>query len=148
MYVVTVVAFMLVLPAASIATEVLNHGLLSVAVVKWYVFWAVGARLLLAGVRQIVQPQYTAQTILGIKGEDALLLVRELGFANCALGGTATASLWIPQWTIPAGVAGAVFYGLAGVNHLTHPQRTRNQQLAMGSDLFAALVLAVSMIHG
>jgi hypothetical protein len=30
---------------------------------RWFVFWAVGVRLLTAGIRQIAQPRFTAETI-------------------------------------------------------------------------------------
>jgi hypothetical protein len=88
---VVIVASMLPAPTASIAAAILfGHDVLSArVVVTWYVFWAVSVRLSLAGIPQIVQPRYTAQVILGIKGEDALVLVRELGFANGALGSRA-----------------------------------------------------------
>jgi hypothetical protein len=36
----------------------------------------------LAGLRQIFQPRYTAETILGFKGAEALFFVRELA-TNC-----------------------------------------------------------------
>jgi hypothetical protein len=146
---VIVVALMLVVPLASIAAAILlRHQVLSSQLVMtWYVFWAVGVRLSLAGVRQIVQPRYTAQVILGITGKDALLLVRELGFANCALGSVAFASLFIPAWRLPAAIAAAIFYALAGINHVVHRQRSSNQTIAMASDIFAALVLLVSAAH-
>ena len=92
-----VIALMAVFPFVSAVIQLLSgqHAMLNAAaiipvVAKWYVFWAVGVRLFLAGLRQIIQPRYTAETILGIKGEDALLVVRELGFANSALGSRAS----------------------------------------------------------
>ena len=64
MYLFIVIALMLVLPLISIVAQILltDHGALHGAaylavVAKWYVFWAVGARLSLAGLRQIVQPR-------------------------------------------------------------------------------------------
>jgi hypothetical protein len=38
-------------------------------------------------------------------------------------------------------VIGAIFYGLAGINHLAHGHRNTLQNAAMISDLFAAAVL-------
>jgi hypothetical protein len=84
MYVPMVVALMAVIPLISVAIQIFSdsHAVLNAAAIipiiaKWYVFWAVGVRLFLAGLRQMIQPRYTAETILGIKGDDALLLVRE-----------------------------------------------------------------------
>jgi hypothetical protein len=53
MYVAIVAIFMLILPVASIAGEVLSGSApLSLLLVgKWFVVWSVGARLLVAGFR-------------------------------------------------------------------------------------------------
>jgi len=144
MYIAMLICLMLIFPLASIALDafVHRHDVLDAAMIgKWFVFWAVGVRLLVAGLRQILQPRYTAETILGVKDPDALLIVRELGFANSAIGAAAAASLFLPHWTSPLAVIGAVFYALAGINHVVQKQRTRFQNAAMVSDLFAAAVL-------
>ena len=144
MYDLMVAALLVVFPLASIVIETLvsHHGMLAVTVVgKWFVFWAVGVRLQLAGLRQIVQPRYTAETILGIQGTDALLVVRELGIANTAIGSLGVGSIWFPAWVLPAALAGTIFYGLAGINHIRHQNRNKLQNVAMFSDLWMASVL-------
>ncbi|HEY2685302.1 MAG TPA: DUF6790 family protein [Steroidobacteraceae bacterium] len=149
MYVPMVTALMLVLPIVSsiLETYLSNHGVYSLGIFfKWFVFFPVGLRLLLAGARQIFQPRYTAEQILGIKSGDALIVVRELGIANLAIGTVGTYSIFNPDWVMPAGLAGAIFYGLAGINHLLHKPRTRNQSAAMVSDLFVAIVLAILLL--
>ena len=146
MYTAMLFGLMLIFPAASIGIEVFLHdyAVLDVATLgKWFVFWGVGVRLLIAGLRQIAQPRYTAETILGVKDPDAILIVRELGFANTAIGGVATASIFFAGWTAPLAVIGAVFYGLAGINHVRHNKRSKIQNAAMISDLFAAAVLLI-----
>jgi hypothetical protein len=59
MYVVMVIGLMVVFPIASVAIEALLHqgSDLWMLVGKWFVFWAVGVRLMLAGVRQIAKPR-------------------------------------------------------------------------------------------
>jgi hypothetical protein len=150
MYVPMVVALMLVVPLSFVAGQLLlnQHGMLTVVTIipiiaKWYVFWAVGVRLGLAGLRQIIQPRYTAETILGMKSGESLLLVRELGIANTALGSLGLATFFAPSWLLPAALAGAIFYAIAGINHVLHQPRNKLQNVAMVSDLFAGLVLAV-----
>ncbi len=121
MYVSMLIGCMLIFPMASIAHEDLmrNTSVLDFAVAgKWFVFWAVGVRLLIAGQRQIVQPRYTAEIILGVKNPDTVLIVRELGFANTAIGSAGVVSIFLAGWTLPLAVIGAVFYALAGVNHV------------------------------
>lgn len=114
-------------------------------VAKWFVFWMVGVRLLLAGLRQIIQPRYTAEQILGIKDPDATLIVRELGFANTAIGCIGVACLFFRDWEFPIALIGTIFYALAGINHLTDKHRNRLQSFAMATDLFAAAVLLLCL---
>jgi hypothetical protein len=73
--------------------------------------------------------------------------VRELGIANSALGSVGLATLFAPSWLLPAALAGAIFYGLAGINHVFHQPRNTLQNVAMVSDLFASLVLAVCCLE-
>ena len=144
MYYLVIAALMLVLPAASIFIEssLCFHGVPNVGLAGiWFVFWSVGMRLLLAGLRQIVQPRYTAATVLGIAGTESFLVVRELGIANTAIGITALCSIFFPGWIPACALVGLIFYGLAGINHLAHPNRTPLQNAAMGSDFFAAMVM-------
>jgi hypothetical protein len=144
MYFWLVGALMFVFPVTStvLDTVLRHHGMLDASTVtKWFVFWAVGARLLLAGLRQIIQPRYTAETILGIKDPDAILVIRELGFANTAFGVIGVASILAPTWILPTALAGAIFYALAGINHLVHKGRNTLENVATISDLFVAAVL-------
>jgi hypothetical protein len=144
MYIAMLIGLMLILPVASIALEAFVHGhaVFDAAMIgKWFVFWAVGVRLLIAGLRQILQPRYTAETILGVMDPDARVIVRELGFANTAIGVAAIASIFFPTWTSPLAAIGAVFYGLAGISHVRQPRRNTLRSAAMVSDLFAAAVL-------
>ena len=108
---------------------------------KWFVFWMVGARLFAAGLRQILQPRYTARSILAIDGDANLVVVRELGFANLALGIGGIATLAAPSWTPPMALVGGIFYAAAGIQHALHGGRNRMQSFAMVTDLFAAAVL-------
>ena len=72
-----------------------------------------------------------------------MLIVRELGFANTAIGSAGLGSLYFAGWVLPVAVIGAIFYGLAGINHLTHRSRNTLQNVAMTSDFFAAAVLLI-----
>src|SRR3984957_20173219 len=136
MYFSIVIALMLALPLISIVAQIIltDHGTLQgaaylIVVAKWYVFWAVGVRLSLAGLRQIFQPRYTAETILGLKGAESLFFVRELGFANVSMGSIGLASLFAPSWVPAAALVGALYYGLAGINHCFHRARNKLQNV-------------------
>ena len=148
MYYAVVATFMFALPLLSIFVEAgtAHAAVGALLACKWFVFWAMGWRLLLAGIRQVVQPAYTAREILGLQNEESHLLVRELGFANVAMGLLGVASLAQPGWRVGAALTGGVFYAFAGANHVLRAHRNRLENVAMLSDLFVAAVLLASAI--
>ena len=91
MYLIAVILHLLlfIFPAASVFIEVLRAGSGAdwmLLVGKWFVFWAVGVRLFIAGLRQVFQPRFTAETIFEIKDESVYAVVREVGFGNISIG--------------------------------------------------------------
>jgi hypothetical protein len=143
-YIAVVVLLMFVFPLGSMAVErfyFASGAGFALLAGKWFGFWSVGVRLLLAGMRQIANPKYTAEKILGIKSQDSWFVIRELGFANFALGWVGLFCVFRDAWIMPAAWAGAIFYGLAGVNHTRERERGRLQTIAMWSDLFMSVVL-------
>jgi len=143
-YRVVVVLLLIVLPLCSVVLEhALHPGLAWMALIaKWFVFWVVGVRLLLAGVTQILRPAYTARTIFRFKTDEALPVVREVGIANLAGGIVATASIIIPAFLLPMALWGAVYYAGAGVGHAALKERSGNENAAMLTDLYAFAILA------
>jgi hypothetical protein len=145
MYYAVILLLMLVLPAASAVVEfAMSQGAAAwlPLVGKWVVFWGVGIRLLVAGIRQVIRPGLTAE-MLGVKEPSANVLVRELGFGNLAIGATGALSLTLPGWTLAAAMCGGIFYGFAGVQHVFAKDRSTEENWAMVSDLLIFLVLAV-----
>ena len=144
MYVAIVALTMFILPVVSI---VIGHALDPAApwlllIGRWFVFWSVGVRLTLAGVRQYLEPAFTAKEIFHMSGDEALPIVRELGAANVATGVVGLLSLAAPSFTLPVAIAAAIFYGVAGFRHALERGRSRNETVAMASDLFLFVVLA------
>ena len=145
MYLAMVVTLMGVLPVLSTIIVILVY---PAPVAKWWlefgrwlVFWGVGARLLIAGVRQATRPAFTLQTLLGVEQPEAFLVVRELGFANIAIGTVALISLAVRAWVLASASAGFIFLGLAGLSHSRKANRNRFENIAMISDLLMATVL-------
>jgi hypothetical protein len=93
-----------------------------------------------------LQPRYTAEVILALKSGESLVIIRQLGFANVAIGLIGAGSAVFPTWRPAAALAGGVVYGLAGANHVLRPHRGKLENVAMVSDLWAALVLLESVI--
>jgi hypothetical protein len=145
MYFVTVLLTTVGLPIASIAVDLLTRAgadLLATAG-KWFVFWGVGIRLFIAGISQAVRPSFTASSIFRIKDIAAAKIVSELGYANVSMGLAGVLSLLWPTWVAPAGLAGSLFLGLAGIKHAMNTERSAKENVAMMTDLLVACVVAV-----
>ena len=113
---------------------------------RWFVFWGVGVRLALAGLRQVFQPAFTAREVFRMTSDEATPVVRELGVANLATGVVGLLSLAEPSFVLPVAIAAVIFYGVAGFRHAGERGRSQNETVAMASDLFLFAVLAVFLI--
>ena len=144
MYLAMVLGLMVLAPVVSVIVELLvggGSGDVLLLAGKWFTFWGIGVRLLVAGLSQVVRPAFTANTILGAKaGISVNQIVQELGFANLAFGLVGILSLPISGWLVPAALAGGVFLGLAGIRHITKPRKNTKEWVATLSDLLVAAV--------
>ncbi len=116
MYIISVFLLLLVLPAISVIVEALHIGAgadIMWLIGKWFVFWACGVRLLLAGIKQTLQPEFTAKSIFGIDAPGTGGIVREVGFGNLSMGTLSLASILEPSWVVPAAIVAGLYYGLA-----------------------------------
>jgi hypothetical protein len=150
MYFLMIVLLMFIFPIASVLTEMfLFKSPVGIALLigKWFVFWAVGIRLFLAGLRQSATPQFTAEQIFGIKTNEALIIVQELGFANLSIGLLGISTIFNGLWIMPSAIAGGLFYGLAGIRHLAKKERNLHENSAMLSDIFIFIVLLIYFIE-
>jgi len=144
LYLASVLLFMLLLPVISIVIDAgYKSGISIFYIGKWFVFWAIGIRLLTAGLRQVIKPGFTAKDILHIDSIESHIIVRELGFANICFGLAGVLSLYIPEWRTAAAFTGGLYMGIAGVQHIIKKPSTPNEVVAMVSDIFIFLVMAV-----
>ena len=150
MYFLIVIATTIVLPIGSAMVETWLYfqelfnqqvwivpGLPEVAITflgKWYVFWAGGVRLFLAGLRQTIRPGQTLTDIFEIDHPPAGQIVRELGFANLSTGLLCMLSLLIPILSPAGAITAGVFYGLAGIAHATS-RKTHEEFWTVRADL-------------
>ena len=144
MYYVSVLLLTLILPGGSVyAQQALSHSVLPLMLLvgKWFTFWAVGVRLLIAGIRQQWQPKFTAQEIFGVMSDDPLVFIEELGMANAAMGVIGIIAVFVPSFVLPAAIVGGLYYAQAGIGHLHHSRRNAHRNFAMISDLFVAVML-------
>lgn len=113
---------------------------------KWFIFSAVGLRLLVAGIQQSVKPAFTAREIFHIQSSDSFPIVRELGFANLCFGLVGIVSLFKPEWRIVSAFASGLYFGIAGLQHLIKKPVSANETLALWTDLIIFGVLLVYFI--
>jgi hypothetical protein len=141
---------MIVLPVVSILAEALirqrTFNFWS-SVGEWFLFWAVGLRLLTAGLFQVIKPTFTSQSIFQTDNAQVYAVIRELGFANICTGLAGIISLFLAAWRIPVAFVGGLFLGIAGAQHAVKRQVTINEKIAMITDILVFLVL-VSYILG
>ncbi len=145
----SIILFFIVVPFSAIGTESLlfrSIRPLTEIAFKWFVFSGIGLRLGGAGIKQIIQPRFTAREIFKIQDDGVLPLVRELGFANVCFSAVALASLFVPTFRIPAAIAGGLYFGLAGLLHVTKSKESSEEIFAMVSDIFIFLVLGILMV--
>lgn len=148
MYLPVVLLTMAVLPILSILVELAMGSAADPVFLigKWFVFWAVGARMFAAGINQILRPSFTSEGIFGTSDKGAERIVVEVGFGNVAIGLIGLLSLFYPGWIPAAGFAGMIFLGLAGIRHVMNRNRKPNELIAMVSDLGVAAVLLVYLL--
>ncbi len=150
MYILTVVLLMFVFPIVSIFAEMFffKSSVGTIFLIgKWFVFWGVGIRLFSAGLRQSLDPKFTAEQIFEIKSTEPLVIVQELGFANLSMGLLGIVTMLNHNWILPSAVAGGLFYGLAGAKHLTRKGRNLIENVATFSDLLMFIILLMYVIE-
>jgi len=150
MYLVLLMLLLLIFPVASVTTEAaLSRHTVDIVFLtgRWVVFWGVGIRLFIAGARQVLQPQFTAEQIFGIHDSGSFPIVREVGFANLSMGFLGICSVLRAGWILPSAMVGGLYYGLAGAGHIFQKGKNAKEFLAMISDVFVFLVLLVFVLH-
>lgn len=148
-YLVVVSVLTFLLPATGTAIEAASGGAgWSFALFcKWFIFSAVGLRLLLAGLRQMSKPAFTAKEIFHIESPEVLPIVRELGFANLCFGLVGVVAFFKPEWRVVSAFGSGLYYGLAGVQHLVKRPAGINEQVALWTDVIIFGVLLAYVIR-
>ena len=147
-YFILVILQTIVLPIASGILELVIVGGDPVLVFgKWWAFWGVGTRLVVAGIVQISGKGPTA-AILGTEAPNTQItqLTRELGTANLGMGLAGLLAL-IPAWAAPAGLAGGVFLLIAGLMHVNKKNKNPQEKLATWTDLLVGVVVVAFVLY-
>jgi hypothetical protein len=146
-YLISVILLTVVLPIASILIETMHGADPWYATAKWFVFWAIGIRLLAAGFKQVFQPAFTAEMIFNIKDKASHAIIKELGFYNICVGLAGTLSLYLIGWLVPTAFIGGLYYGLAGIGHMSKKTDSLNEVAALVTDVLVFIVITVFLVH-
>jgi len=150
LYLYSTILLMLIFPTISILINFgfIQHDTNLISLIgKWFIFWAIGCRLLTAGLRQAFKPAFTAETIFHFKDKESFVIIRELGFANICTGLAAIISLMIPQWRIVIAFSGGLFLGIAGFIHIIRKPDNPNELIPMISNIFVFLIMVLYLIN-
>ena len=146
LYEVSVIIFFVVLPIVGVIADVLilksEINIFSL-MFKWFVFSGVGLRLLSAGLKQLINPSFTAKEIFKVNEENSFPIVREIGLANISFGFIGVLSFFLPQFRLAAATSGGLYFGLTGCLHLFNKRKSRDEVFAMISDYFIFFVLVI-----
>ena len=152
-YLLMSMTLLLILPLFSImyghfiTKEIFDEQLIG----KWFIFWAVGIRLFTAGIKQASDPKFTGTKIFKFTTQESYVVIRELGFANIALGVMGILSLINDSWRIMAAISAAIFFGLAALQHAARTPESKNEWIALLYDttvfLMLGIYLAFTLIH-
>ncbi len=147
-YFILVILQTVALPIVSGVIELLTVGGDPVLVFgKWWAFWGVGTRLLVAGIVQVSGKGPTSE-ILGADRPTVQTqqLTRELGTANIGMGVAGLLAL-VPGWAVPAGLAGGIFLLVAGIMHVPKKNKNAQETLATWTDLVVGLAVVILAIY-
>ena len=147
-YFISVIVLTIVFPVVSFVIEYLFYDavLAFETFSKWFIFSAVGLRLFIAGIRQSTNPAFTAKAIFHIDSTDSFPIVRELGFANICFGLVGIISLFKSDWRMASAFGSGLYYAFAALLHIIKKPASKNEQLALWSDLLICLLLAAYFV--
>ncbi len=99
-YLILLLLLDLILPLTSIFLDhAKSHAAIDPALVgKWVLFFSVGLRLFIAGLVQVLIPEFTATRIFRLRHKESYTVIRELGFGNISMGVIAMLSLAKVEW--------------------------------------------------
>jgi hypothetical protein len=146
---VSVILFFYILPAISIIINFMSgeEKFIAETIVKWVVFWGVGLRLFTCGLKQALQPSFTANDIFDSYDEKAYPIIKELGFANICTGLCGIISLFNEKFRMAAIMIGGLYYLLALLQHLFRKKKNAIEVFVTITDLSIFLEICVPTLY-
>ncbi len=143
---VSVILFFYILPIVSTYAEYsFTENSVSKIFLKWVVFWGIGMRLFTCGIKQIIQPSFTAMNIFEIEDKKVNVIVRELGFSNTVIGVCAIFSLNSSSFRAATCFIGIGYYLLSFLQHFLKKSKNHTEWFVTVTDFTIVLELILAV---
>lgn len=139
------IVFLTVLPLVSAAVEYhfTKTGMSAVLVGKWFIFWTVGIRFLVAGFTQVIRQGRGA---LILQGDTTGGFGKVLGLVKMLLAGMAFLCVMKDSWSLLAAITVGVYVGLAGFQHDFKKPNTAEGWISMVYDMIVFTVITTCLV--
>lgn len=147
LYEISVILLFAVLPIIGTVAEIVFFSAslhISGLLLKWFTFSGIGLRLFSAGLKQAINPSFTATKIFKADVK-SYPIVREVGFSNICLGVLGILSFFFTDFILAAAITGCLYFGLAGFLRLLY-KRDQNEIFTTISNFFIFAVLVVLVV--
>lgn len=147
-YIVDVYLFTVLLPFIAICVEAIRSDgrILATVIEKWFLFFAIGMRFLLGGIRRTARIKFRTGKIFHIEKRKCCPVLRELGITNFSFGTVAVISFFIPSWRNITAFGSCLYYGAAAFSELLIKQAGMNHVFMLFSNVCIFLILLLLLL--
>ena len=83
---------------------------------KWFLFWSIGIRLLLIGIKKVLFPLFYIKKVYKSYCNQPNI-IKDFGFSYISIGILGIISLFYDNWKFPTYITGSILYLLIGLNY-------------------------------
>lgn len=141
------IMFLTVLPLLSAAAEYhfAKVNISAALVGKWFIFWTVGIRFLVAGFIQVIRQGRGGSAIL-LQGDQSGEFGKILGLVKMFLAGLAFLCMMKESWSLLAAITVGIYVGLAGFQHDFKKPGTAEGWISMIYDMIVFVVITTCLV--
>ncbi|PVD52239.1 hypothetical protein DC498_10980 [Terrimonas sp.] len=135
------------LPVLSVIAEHQFHhtDVNTILVGRWFIFWTVGIRLLVAGFTQVITAHRQGNTIL-LRGDPNGDTRKIIGLVKILLAGLGFLCMINNEWSLLAAITVGLYIGLAGFQHDFKKPITWEDWIYMIYDLLVFLMITCCLV--
>ncbi len=83
---------------------------------KWFLFWTIGIRLFLIGIKKVIYPLFYIKKVYKSYCNQPNI-IRDFGFSYISIGILGILSIFNRSWQFPTFITGLILYSLIGLNY-------------------------------